>query len=199
MADPTLLDLCRSNRYVTDKYYRPDGIDWNPKITKGAGHSYVEQFYEKHFASRRYTAKTVLEIGTYYGGSTLLWRDYFPYATVVGVDINYTENLANQSRIIQIIGDSYSQESIDLFPDNAFDIIIDDGSHTLPHMEIFIQKYPQKLKSDGVLVVEDIDNIEWANRLFSLIPEELKKFSTIYDLREVNGRYDDIAIVIDRG
>ena len=199
MADPTLLELCRSGKYVTDKYYRPDEIDWNPKITRGAGHSYVEQFYEKHFAFRRYTAKNVLEIGTYYGGSALLWRDYFPYATIVGADINYTPNLASQPRIIQIIGDSYAQESIDLYPNESFDVIIDDGSHLLPHMEIFIQKYPQKLKSDGVLVVEDIDNIEWANKLYSLIPEELKNRTTIYDLREVNGRYDDIAIVIDRG
>jgi SAM-dependent methyltransferase len=199
VADPTLLDLCRSERYITDKYYRPNGVDWNARITKGAGHSYVEQFYEKHLAFRRYTAKNVLEIGTYYGGSTILWRDYFPNATVIGADINYTSNLANQNRIVQIIGDSYLQENIDLYKDGYFDVIIDDGSHLLPHMEIFIQKYPQKLKSDGILVVEDIDNIEWANKLFSLIPDDLKNFATLYDLREVNGRYDDIAIVIDRG
>jgi hypothetical protein len=49
------------------------------------------------------------------------------------------------------------------------------------------------------MVLEDIDNVEWAVSLFNNIPEHLKKNSNIYDLRSVNGRYDDIAIVINGG
>lgn len=193
-----LLDICRSKRYNTDKYYRSDGTDWNPKITNGAGHCYVEEFYEKHFSKRR-DSKALLEVGTYYGGSAFLWRDYFANATISTADLYYAEVLKDQERVIQLIGDAYSDPFIDSLKDNYYDIIIDDGSHLLHHMEIFVQKYPAKLKDNGVLVVEDICEIEWANRLMELVPDELKKYATIYDLREVNGRYDDIAIVVDRG
>lgn len=193
-----LLDLCRSGRYITDKCYNPNGVDWNPRITNGSGHCYIEQFYEKDFEPRRYTAKNILEIGTYHGGSALLWRDYFPNATIFTADINYCNALTNQERIIQITGDAYSDAMINMFPDNFFDIVIDDGSHILPHMEIFMKNYYRKLNSAGVLVLEDIDNMGWAQELFKLIPTG-ESNSVLYDMRHVNGRYDDIAIVTNRG
>ena len=192
-----LLNLCRNGTYDTDKCYRPNGVDWNPRITNGSGHCYIEMFYERSFEPRRYTARNVLEIGSYHGGSILLWRDYFPNATIYTADINYCVPLQNQSRIVQIIGDAYTDPVIDMFPDGYFDIIIDDGSHTLPHMEIFMKNYYRKLKSNGVLVLEDIDNMDWADQLYKLIPED-EVNSKLYDLRSVNGRYDDIAIVTDR-
>lgn len=196
--DNALLDICHSKGYNTDKYYRPDGTDWDPTITNGAGHCFVEKFYEKHFSKRR-DSKTLLEIGTYRGGSAFLWRDYFPNATISTADLYYAEALKDQERVIQLIGDAYSDPFIDSLKDNYYDIIIDDGSHLLHHVEIFVQKYPAKLKHNGVLVVEDIREIEWTYRLMELLPDELRKYTTIYDLRTVNGRFDDIAIVIDRG
>lgn len=193
----TLLEICQ--QFNTDKYYRPNGTDWNPLITKGAGHCYVEQFYEKVFDKRRDSAKAVLEIGTYFGGSAAVWNAYFNNATIFTADINYCESLRDASQIIQLIGDAYEKPFIDSLQNNHFDVIIDDGSHQYNHMDIFIREYPAKLNASGVLVVEDISDIDWANKLFEAIPDELKSVSTIYDLREVNGRYDDIAIVIDRG
>ena len=196
---PSLLEMCRSKLYYTDKSYDPYGVDWNPKILSGAGHCYVENFYEKYFSPKRDSTSNVLEIGTYAGGSTLLWRDYFPNATIFGTDVNCANQITNQPRIVQVIGDSYTQPVLNMFSDNFFDIVIDDGSHILNDMIFFIKNYHKKLKPDGVMVLEDIDNIEWAKQLFDFIPEHLKKNSKIYDLRSINGRYDDIAIVINGG
>lgn len=193
----TLLEICQ--KYNTDKYYRPNGVDWNPRITNGAGHCYVEQIYDKHFSKRRDSARAVLEIGTYYGGSAAAWNEYFASAKVFTADVNYCENLRGTPQIIQLIGDAYEQSFIDSLQNDHFDVIIDDGSHEFDHMNIFVREYVAKLSSTGVIVVEDISDIEWASKLFEAIPEDLRKLSTIYDLREVNGRYDDIAIVIDRG
>jgi predicted O-methyltransferase YrrM len=196
---PSLLEMCRSKQYYTDKSYDPNGVDWNPKILSGAGHCYVENFYEKYFSPKRDSTLNVLEIGVYAGGSTLLWRDYFPNATIFGADINYANQIANQPRIVQVIGNAYEDSILNMFADNLFDIVIDDGSHKLEHMMYFIEKYYTKLKPDGVMVLEDIDNIDWATELYNNIPKHLKKNSKIYDLRSVNRRYDDIAIVINGG
>ena len=35
----------------------------------------------------------LLEIGVYKGGSLLLWRDYFPQGTIVGIDIKVPKNV----------------------------------------------------------------------------------------------------------
>lgn len=196
--DNRLLNLCRKKQYNTDKYYQP-GRNWNPKIINDGGHPYVEHFYFKHFERNAFKAKNLLEIGTYEGGSALMWRDYMPNATITTVDLNYAQALHNQERIVQVIANAYDQSFIDLLKDSYYDYIIDDGSHLLAHMELVIQKYLTKLNDTGVLVIEDISDIQWARKMFESIPEELKNYSTLYDLREVNDRYDDIAIVIDRG
>ena len=48
---------------------------------------YVDEFYNKFFEPRRYSVQSLLEVGIAYGGSLLLWRDYFPNATIMGIDI----------------------------------------------------------------------------------------------------------------
>jgi uncharacterized NAD-dependent epimerase/dehydratase family protein len=54
---------------------------------KGYHHTY-EIPYQRELESRRKDVKGVLEIGIYHGGSLKAWRDYFPNATVVGMDID---------------------------------------------------------------------------------------------------------------
>ena len=189
-----LLELCYKNQYNTDKFYRVHGTGW-----MGNGHCYVENVYFKHFERNSLTAKSLLEIGNYCGGSALLWKDYLPEAKVFTVDLNYVDQLKDESRIVQIVGDAYSNSFVDILKDQYFDYIIDDGSHQPDHQRFFIQHYLSKLKDDGVLVIEDISNRELADSLFELIPQEDKKYAALYDLRHLNNRYDDIAIVIDRG
>ncbi len=41
----------------------------------------------------------LVELGIYEGGSLLLWRDYFPKATVVGIDINVKVDLSREERV----------------------------------------------------------------------------------------------------
>jgi hypothetical protein len=55
-----------------------------------------------------------------------------------------------------------------LFEDLYFDIVIDDGPHTYESFEMVITKYYSKLKSGGILVVEDITNNEWVSPLLDL-------------------------------
>ena len=63
----------------------------NSKTDKNTTHSYLE-LYERLLQKKKNSAKYVLEVGIgdfgpKNGGSIKLWRDYFPNATIYGLDI----------------------------------------------------------------------------------------------------------------
>lgn len=80
---------------------------------KGFHHTY-EKPYQRELAPRRDDILWVLEIGILDGGSLRAWRDYFPYATVVGMDID--ESCMRHSevnhRIVTTVGDQKNQDDI---------------------------------------------------------------------------------------
>lgn len=175
----------------------------NTRTDKNTIHSYLE-IYEKLFSSKRLTTKNILEIGIQNGGSIKLWYDYFINANVYGLDIRKIKDvwpkLLNNERIKIGCFDAYSEEFINnQLPHLSikFDIIIDDGPHTLESMKSFINGYIPFLENNGILIIEDVQNIEWINELTQIIPENLKKFIEVYDLRYIKNRYDDILFVIN--
>jgi len=195
MASTTeLLELCRTNQYDTDKFKTDNTI---VKWTESK-HSYVESAYGELFKRFRNT-KSVLEIGIQSGGSHLLWKDYFPEASIVGMDINFCEKIHSKERIIQILGDAYTERSVNLFRDNYFDIIIDDGPHKLHTMKYAIENYLPKLTENGIMCIEDIVEYSWLYELSNLVPENLKECIKVFDLREEDSKSDSLLLVIDKG
>src|SRR4051794_36116469 len=59
---------------------------------------YLEQYdpFLKPFVDKD---MALLELGILKGGSLLLWHDYFPRATIVGIDITIQEDLPSSTRI----------------------------------------------------------------------------------------------------
>jgi hypothetical protein len=194
MHSTELLELCKTNQYDTDKFSENNQLaKWvNPK------HSYVESAYGSLFKRIRLT-KNVLEIGIWTGGSHLLWRDYFPEATVVGIDIAHCVALDNQQRIVQIIADAYTEKTSDMFKDNFFDLIIDDGPHTVESMKLAIQNYLPKLTDTGIMCIEDIAEYGWLYQLSDLVPTHMQKCIKVFDLREKDQKADSILMIIDKG
>jgi hypothetical protein len=80
-----------------------------------------------------------------------------------------------------------------------YDIMIDDGPHTLESMIFFIKNYLPLLSENGILIIEDIGNMEWTNILINSIPPEFvnKTSHEIYDLRNIKNRWDDVLLVIE--
>jgi hypothetical protein len=75
-----------------------------------------------------------------------------------------------------------------------FDIIIDDASH-LPEHQVFTCKFWSRLlKEDGLLVIEDVQNINYCPAIINALPPRFDNARTI-DLRENKNRFDDILIV----
>jgi hypothetical protein len=54
------------------------------------------------------------------------------------------------------------------------------------------------MTNDGILIIEDIPSTEWVDILANEVPDHLKQFIKVYDLRPVKKRYDDIIFTIDK-
>jgi len=54
------------------------------------------------------------------------------------------------------------------------------------------------MTEDGILMIEDVQSIDWIDELKSVVPEYLKKYIQVFDLRNNKGRYDDIVFVINK-
>jgi hypothetical protein len=58
--------------------------------------------------------------------------------------------------------------------------------------------YSKIMTDDGILIIEDVQHFGWVEILKKIVPEELKPFIEVYDLRENKGRYDDIVFTINK-
>jgi 23S rRNA U2552 (ribose-2'-O)-methylase RlmE/FtsJ len=159
-------------------------------------HSYVDGIYEELFKTYRNSALNVLEIGVDNGASVMMWREYFTNAIITSIDIKDCPQIAGRDRINHIVADAYSYDIVNSFNDRTFDIIIDDGNHTLPSITFVVKEYTKKLTKNGLLIIEDFQDFNWTNIIKREVSEIFK--SEVYDLRSLRGRYDDIAMVISR-
>ena len=124
--------------------------------------------YQRHFRNRRVAVRCVLEIGvggitsfegfeTTAGGQSLrMWRDYFPNAEIVGIDIN--EKDVRGPRIHFERGDqsnrAFLQEVARKY--GPFDFVIDDGSHIGRHIHASYAVLWPAIKPGGIYVIEDL-------------------------------------------
>lgn len=181
-----------------------DFVD-NTRTDKNTSHSYLE-LYTSLLKHKHNTAKHILEVGIWTGGSIKLWRDYFTNAVVYGLDIlphsRVMDDLLNDDRIVLYTStDAYNTAVFNeriLAKNITFDFLLDDGPHTHESMSQFIQLYSRVMADDGILIVEDIPSLERAESLKTVVPEHLQKYVTIYDLRANKGRFDDIVFVINK-
>jgi hypothetical protein len=177
----------------------------NTRTDKNTSHSYLS-LYQKILEKKKDTAKNILEIGIQRGGSIKLWHDYFVNATIYGLDTMNEETvwdeIKNNDRItLYCSHDAYNTDKFKttfLDKDIKFDLLLDDGPHTLESMKTFIKLYSQIMADDGLLIIEDVQNWNWIDKLKEVVPEELKKYVKEYDLRKNKNRSDDIVFTIDK-
>lgn len=159
---------------------------------KNSTHSYVTELYESLLSPVRFAATRVLEIGVDFGGSACMWRDYFPNAIITVVDCFRSRQLTGQDRIVHLCGDAYSEMLMSELSGD-YDVMVDDGPHTIDSLRFFADRYSQKMKSGGLMIIEDVQDIAWCSEIQACLPGDF--VSDVVDLRHVKGRYDDIAIV----
>ena len=129
-------------------------------------HNYYEVAYESVLNPIREKVKLVCEIGIggfwnevgwVHGNSLKVWRDYFPNAEILGLDIKKYE-IDNLDRITT---DWLDQSKKDLVMEYAsklkdYDLIVDDGSHNIYDQQITLAYFFKCLKPGGIYILEDL-------------------------------------------
>ena len=167
---------------------------------KGSSHTYTGM-YEEILSQYKNKECTLLEIGVQSGGSALLWSRYLPNAKFSFADVDPLNQMVIDmigDKCIFHLGDAYSDYGLNAIKSarpEGFDVIIDDGPHTLQSMVECIRKYLPMVKKDGYLIIEDVQDISWCEILKNEVPLEYKESIEIFDARNFKNRYDDILFV----
>ena len=126
------------------------------------------QHYEQLLSEVRNDFAKVLEIGVETGRSHRLWLEYFPNAKIYGYDIfeyGYDELQRLQKdnpfldRSVMFKGDQSNVEDLNRFKSehgNNFNMIIDDGGHTMEQMQTSLNHLWDSVKPGGIYVIEDL-------------------------------------------
>lgn len=189
-------------------------LDKNIQIS----HNYIPG-YEELFEPIRNNVKKVLEIGIgstehgqmvsilplgYKTGNSLkCWHEYFPHATIYGVDI-YEHKELDTDRIFTFQADQGNEHDLGnlvQFINGELDVIIDDGSHQANHQVFTFMYLSPYLRHNGIYVIEDVQPgfIEQFNNL-TIFPPEYKSFILdhftvkCFDTRHITGKPDDFMI-----
>lgn len=173
----------------------------NRNTDKNTAHSYLP-LYDELLKNKKETATNILEVGVYGGGSIELWSKYFLNANIYGVELNSLDTIGrpiiNKKNIILLTKtDAYDLDLLGKFKDIKFDLVLDDGPHSLESQIFFVKHYSKLLKHDGILIIEDIQNIEHFKILIDNTPDEFKNYIKTYDLRKNKNRYDDLVFSIN--
>jgi len=129
--------------------------------------SYLEK-YDPIFEPYVQKKITLLELGVLQGGSLLLWRDYFPFGTIVGIDIKLPDGFDPGERVHIFEGNQadpqfLSQVAKKVAPE-GFDIIIDDASHLGELTKTaFWHLFDNHLKPNGLYAIEDWGTGYWSD------------------------------------
>jgi SAM-dependent methyltransferase len=123
------------------------------------------EIYDYHFSRFRGKSPSILEIGVQNGGSAIMWKNYFGEGTkIVGLDIDPRCAKLNEEGIHVYIG---SQEDRDLLgkivsEHGPFDIVIDDGGHTMNQQIVSLDVLFPHVKDGGVYLCEDTHTSYWS-------------------------------------
>lgn len=160
-------------------------------------HKWVHYFeiYETAFSKYRNSPILLFEIGVYKGGSLQMWKNYFhPDSRIVGIDIDPSCKNHEDSNIFVEIGDQSDEKFLRSIIEKYGnpDIIIDDGSHIMSHInKTFDFLYPL-LKNKGVYLVEDLHTAYWDE-----YEGGLKRENTFIEYSK--SKLDDLNAIHSRG
>ena len=169
--------------------------------------------YEDHLRHLRREPIELLEVGVYQGQSLRMWAEYFPGASIEGLDIDTGICLSPETldpRITLIQGDVK-----DFVAERHYDVVIDDGSHEATDIVAAIDRLWPYVKLGGWYVIEDLQtqfSVQWGggpkspalwklrNGLYELLHDqptcpivEFHAYPQIVFLRKVDAPDDEVS------
>jgi hypothetical protein len=139
---------------------------------------YISMYYNDLFDNLKDYKLKFVEIGSWLGGSLLLWEKFFTNGEIVGIDPNpdhqkliplsgvegfqvstqtFTDYLNSTEKIKFYKENAYDVDFIEkTFEDESIDILLDDGPHTEHFQKLVTDVYFKKVKVGGMIIIEDI-------------------------------------------
>jgi len=125
---------------------------------KGPGNHEYTSRYEMYLEPFRDLEFNLLEIGICDGASIKMWKEYFPKATIVAIDIDPRCKEFEEDRIHVHIGDqtdiSFLQSVVNQH--GHFEVILDDGGHSWKQQIISYETLFPRLTPGGLYFIEDM-------------------------------------------
>lgn len=122
------------------------------------------------YRSIRNDVRLMMEVGVADGSSLLAWREIFPNAIIVGMDIHYADK-AHGERIEFHFGDQRNKEHCErAAAGREFDLIVDDATHELDATLLTLFWLWPFVKPGGLYVVED-GGLQDCERVVKLFPQ----------------------------
>lgn len=155
-------------------------------------HHGYHRFYPKYLDPIRHTVNSMLEIGIEQKKSLPLWLNYFPNASIYGIDINF-EYITDRVQIFKADQSSLKdlEKVVNSIQQKNVDFIIDDGSHIPEHQWLtFNYLFSELLKEGGIYIIEDIETSYWKNG-------GLYGYQTRYGLNHPKSFIEKSKLIID--
>lgn len=155
---------------------------------KWGKHHYTPVYHDL-FKDRRNDIKTLVEIGIAEGAGARMFRDYFPNAEILGLEIE-GDRLIKEDRINSMSFDQSDPKDVAVFADmlSKVDIVIDDGSHNpLDQLLTCYGFMSLSVNKKAIYVIEDVADI----RIAEFLDKRLK-----VKVVECGKRYDDRLVIV---
>jgi len=147
-----------------EQYKYMDELAVKAHTDKSSDHHNYTEIYARCFANMRERPLKFLEIGIYKGNSVKLWEDYFPNAELHFMDITLELAEYVSTRSHYHVANQESPQELHKFIEETggdFDIIIDDGGHTMNQQITSFENLFPHVKSGGMYVIEDLHTSYW--------------------------------------
>lgn len=121
------------------------------------GHGYTEM-YERFLWQWKNEPIRIFEIGIADGGSLAMWLEYFPRASVYGVDIKDSSRF-EKDRVKTCIADQANREQLKKCMDafgGQFDLLVDDGGHSMEQQQVSLGFLFPYVRPGGFYSIEDL-------------------------------------------
>lgn len=99
----------------------------------------------------------LLEIGVFRGASIKMWREYFPKAEIHCIDIHKIDISTVKDVTLHNVDcdDEISLTNLANMLGN-FDVVIDDGGHTMRQQQNALKAFWPYVKNNGIFIMEDM-------------------------------------------
>lgn len=132
---------------------------WNHPDRLVHKYSHYLPIYQRHFEDWVDRPVTFLEIGCGHGGSMQMWKGFFgPQAQIIGLDVREECKRYEEPQVHIRIGSQQDENFLAAIVQEFGppDIVVDDGSHVMRHIQKSFSFLYSKMPKTGVYLVEDL-------------------------------------------